>query len=129
MRVPLDKCFPAGGRQPPGRYCLHLHLMHQCPRCVLLGNAVVNSTQVGITVHGTHGAQVSKNVLWNTMSAGVYVEDGNEMNNSISLGFGCISHIYLLQKSGQISSTHEFCSFFNVSNLSNRVSTQVSRRM
>lgn len=71
--------------QPPhiGRYCLHLHLMHQCPRCVLLGNAVVNSTQVGITVHGTHGAQVSKNVLWNTMSAGVYVEDGNEMNNSI----------------------------------------------
>ena len=86
MRVPLDKCFSAG-RQTPGRYCLHLHLMHQCPRCVLLGNAVVNSTQVGITVHGTHGAQVSKNVLWNTMSAGVYVEDGNEMNNSISLAF------------------------------------------
>jgi len=70
--------------QPPhqGRYCLHFHLMHRCPRCVLHGNAVVNSTQVGITVHGTHQARVSSNILWNTMSAGVYVEDGNEMNNT-----------------------------------------------
>ena len=44
------------------RYCLHFHLMHRCPRCVLHGNAVVNSTQIGITVHGTHQSKASK--LW-----------------------------------------------------------------
>jgi len=44
----------------------------------------VNSTQVGITIHGTHRSLVDRNVLWNTASVGIYVEDGNEMNNTIS---------------------------------------------
>merc|ERR1719215_2274580 len=42
-----------GQRPIRGKYCLHMHLMHQCPKCVIQGNSVVNSTQVGITVHGT----------------------------------------------------------------------------
>lgn len=73
-----------GQRPIRGKYCLHMHLMHQCPKCVIQGNSVVNSTQVGITVHGTHNSLVDQNVIWNAASVGIYVEDGNEMNNTIS---------------------------------------------
>jgi hypothetical protein len=39
---------------------------------------------VGITIHGTHGALIDQNTLWDTRGVGIYTEDGNEMNNTIS---------------------------------------------
>eukprot|EP00930_Biecheleria_cincta_P056436 TRINITY_DN42567_c0_g1_i1.p1 TRINITY_DN42567_c0_g1~~TRINITY_DN42567_c0_g1_i1.p1 ORF type:complete len:863 (-),score=115.76 TRINITY_DN42567_c0_g1_i1:230-2818(-) len=73
-----------GQRDKIGRYCMHFHQAGSCPECVFQGNAVVESQQVGITIHGTHGAKVDSNVLWDTRAAGIYTEDGNEMNNTIS---------------------------------------------
>ena len=43
--------------------------------CYMVGPST--TPEVGITVHGTHQARVSNNVMWNTMSAGVYIEDGS----------------------------------------------------
>ena len=37
-----------------GRYCFHFHLKKKCPSCTVVGNAVVNSIQGAIVVHGTH---------------------------------------------------------------------------
>eukprot|EP00933_Yihiella_yeosuensis_P025705 TRINITY_DN19943_c0_g1_i1.p1 TRINITY_DN19943_c0_g1~~TRINITY_DN19943_c0_g1_i1.p1 ORF type:complete len:922 (-),score=111.75 TRINITY_DN19943_c0_g1_i1:29-2410(-) len=73
-----------GQRNLLGRYCFHFHLLGECPDCVFEGNAVVESQQVGITIHGTHRSLVESNVLWNTRGVGIYVEDGNEMHNQIS---------------------------------------------
>ena len=67
-----------------GRYCFHFHLKKKCPECYLKGNAVVNSRQGAIVVHGTHESNVEENVLWNSISVGIYTEDGNEMNNTFT---------------------------------------------
>jgi len=72
-----------GQRDVMGRYCLHFHLLKKCPQCVFEGNSVVDSAQVGITIHGTHNSLVSNNVVWNARAVGIYTEDGNEMNNLI----------------------------------------------
>jgi len=73
-----------GQRDVLGRYCLHFHMMGHCPACAFQGNAVVESQQVGITVHGTHDSSVDQNILWDTRGAGIYIEGGNEMNNTLS---------------------------------------------
>ena len=36
-------------------------------------------------MHGTHRSLVDSNVLWDTAAAGIYIEDGNEMFNTLSL--------------------------------------------
>lgn len=73
-----------------GKYCLHFHHAGQCADCVFMGNSIYKSAQVGITVHATHRSLVDSNILWDTAAAGIYVEDGNEMFNtlSLSLAFG-----------------------------------------
>ncbi|CAE8605090.1 unnamed protein product [Polarella glacialis] len=73
-----------GQRPIMGRYCLHFHMMKKCPRCVFQGNAVVEGQHVGITVHGTHQSLVDQNVIWDARANGLYTEDGNEMNNTLS---------------------------------------------
>lgn len=84
MDIRYTRIEYCGQRDAMGRYCLHLHLAGQCPECTLQGNAVVDSQQVGITIHGTHRTMIDSNVLWDARGAGIYIEDGNEMNNIIS---------------------------------------------
>ena len=66
-----------------GKYCLHLHKLHDCPTCLFRNNAIEGSHQRGIIIHGTHSSTVESNVLFNVRGAGIYVEDGNEMYNHI----------------------------------------------
>ena len=72
-----------GQRPVLGRYCLHFHVMKKCPRCVFQGNAVVDGEHVGITVHGTHDAVVEQNIVWDAKANGLYIEDGNELRNTL----------------------------------------------
>ena len=76
----LENC---GQKNILGRYCLHFHMKSNCSNCYVKGNAVVNSAQAAITVHGTHDSTVEENVLWDSVTVGVYTEDGQEMNNLI----------------------------------------------
>lgn len=66
-----------------GKYCLHFHRLSSCPKCEFSNNAIENSHQRGIIVHGTHESLVENNVLYGVRGAGIYIEDGNEMANSI----------------------------------------------
>jgi len=50
---------------------------------------VVNSQQRGIVVHHTHQALVSDNVMFAVRGAGLYVEEGVEMDNEF------IDNVYL----------------------------------
>ncbi|KAL6070177.1 G8 domain-containing protein [Balamuthia mandrillaris] len=72
----VEKC---GHRGATARYCIHFHLMRDCPDCLARGNAVEFSQQRGIVVHGTHLAQVIENTLYDVRGAGIYIEDGNEL--------------------------------------------------
>eukprot|EP00928_Gymnodinium_smaydae_P064950 TRINITY_DN4816_c0_g1_i1.p1 TRINITY_DN4816_c0_g1~~TRINITY_DN4816_c0_g1_i1.p1 ORF type:complete len:1034 (-),score=94.12 TRINITY_DN4816_c0_g1_i1:368-3340(-) len=73
-----------GQRDVMGRYCLHFHHNGNCPKCVFKGNAIYESQQVGITIHGTHRSLTDSNVIWDARAVGIYTEDGNEMHNIIS---------------------------------------------
>ena len=73
-----------GQRGVLGRYPLHLHHAKDCPDCSFVGMAVHGSSQRGLVVHGTHRSFVDQNILYGVKGAGIYVEDGNEMFNTIS---------------------------------------------
>ena len=90
--IRTDNC---GQKNIMGRYCFHFHLKRQCKTCVVKGNAVVNSSQGAIVIHGTHQSLVEENVLWNSVTVGVYTEDGNEMNNTISRNVMICSNLFL----------------------------------
>ena len=83
MRVSHTRVEYCGQQGVLGRYCLHFHHVSHCAACALEGNAVVYGYQKGITVHDTHDATVSRNVLWDVKGVGLYVEDGNELNNTL----------------------------------------------
>merc|ERR1719203_1504966 len=100
FRVEYARVEKCGQKGVKGRYCLHFHLMGDCgpaagssePRCIMRGNAVEEGYQRGLTVHGSHLGVVDQNVLWNVMGAGIYVEDGNEMGNTISFNVNICNH-------------------------------------
>ena len=48
-----------------------------------IGNAVKEGINKGITVHGTHRALVQSNVVYDQKGPGIYIEDGNELDNVI----------------------------------------------
>jgi hypothetical protein len=85
MQINYTRIEKAGQRGWKGRYPLHLHYMGKCGNnCQLIGNAVVDTQQRGITIHGTHLSLVSKNILYHARGAGIYVEEGICLNNTIS---------------------------------------------
>lgn len=83
MRISNTRIEKCGQRGIMGKYCLHFHELEDCPDCLLSGNAIESSQQRGIVIHNTHRSLVERNVLWNVRGSGIYIEDGNEMYNSI----------------------------------------------
>ena len=75
----VEKCGQLGVL---GKYCLHFHQTRSCPTCEFTNNAIVDSTQRGIIVHGAHDTTVRGNVFWKVRGSNLYVEDGNEMHNT-----------------------------------------------
>jgi hypothetical protein len=76
----LERC---GQRGRLGRYCAHTHLLFDCPECLFEGNAFEFGMQRGLVLHGTHNAQVTHNVFSDVRGAGLYIEDGNEVQNAV----------------------------------------------
>ena len=76
----VERC----GRVALGEYCLHLHLVGDCPSCAMRGNVVEGGVNKGITLHGTHHAHIDANVVYDLRGASIYVEDGNELHNTLS---------------------------------------------
>ena len=54
------------------------------PQSVFRGNAIENGQQRGIIVHGTHLATVENNVLNDVRGSGIFIQDGNEMYNTLN---------------------------------------------
>ena len=73
MRISYVRIEKAGQRGVIGRYPLHFHLVKSCPSCLFKGNAIEDSHQRGIIVHGSHNTLVEDNVLFFIRGAGLYV--------------------------------------------------------
>jgi plastocyanin len=76
QHVRAEKC---GQRGVLGKYCMHLHMMGDCPSCLFEGNAVEYSHQRAYNVHGTHRSTWRFNVATDVRGANFYIEDGNEL--------------------------------------------------
>ena len=92
--------FDAGGNVTKvgtnqiGKYALHLHhvfgplgLPADVPQFTILGNAIVNSSKWGVTLHNSHYGLVQDNVIVNAGGAGIMTEDGSETANLIDHNF------------------------------------------
>ena len=79
--VRVEKC---GQRGVEGKYCLHFHHLRECPTCLYKNNAIEFSQQRGLIIHGTHRALADSNVLYDVRGAALYVEDGNEILNTLA---------------------------------------------
>jgi hypothetical protein len=75
-----------------GRYPLHLHLTGLNPNSKILGCSLHRTFQRGITLHGTHSSLLQDNVLYNHLSHGYFIEDGNEHNNIFEHNLGMMTH-------------------------------------
>ncbi|KAL3914623.1 MAG: hypothetical protein SGPRY_007562 [Prymnesium sp.] len=76
--VRVDNC----GRIALGQYCAHFHWANNCPDCKLIGSAFMNGCNKGVTVHGTQNSMLQDSVIYNVRGAGLYFENGQEMNNT-----------------------------------------------
>lgn len=83
MRMQYTRVEKCGQRGVRGKYCMHLHYMAQCPECLFKGNAIEFGQQRGIIVHETHLSTVEDNVLSDVRGAGIFLEDGNELYNTV----------------------------------------------
>lgn len=89
----IEKC---GQRGVEGKYCLHFHHMSDCSddaseagsKCISRNNAVEFSQQRGLIIHSTHHAHVEANVFYDIRGASLYIEDGNEMLNTVAYNVG-----------------------------------------
>ncbi|NKI34183.1 hypothetical protein HFP89_03260 [Wenzhouxiangella sp. XN79A] len=89
----IEKC---GQRGVEGKYCLHFHHMSDCSngapgtesRCIYRNNAMEFSQQRGLILHSTHHAQIEANVFYDVRGANLYIEDGNEMLNTVAYNVG-----------------------------------------
>ena len=70
----VDTC---GQSEVPGRYCIHMHVLKECPDCLIKGCAVEEGWHAGITIHGTHHSLTTENTLHNARGVGIYIEDGS----------------------------------------------------
>jgi hypothetical protein len=66
-----------------GRYPIHFHLAGNVNGSYIKNNAIHNSFNRGITIHGVQHLHLENNVIYKEMGHGVFIEDGVETGNLI----------------------------------------------
>ncbi len=85
-----------GGQQSEmGRYPLHMHLNlagNNSKASYFEDNSIVNSNFRCVTIHGTNGSRISRNVAYNVHGHCFYLEDGVEEENTFE--YNLAAHIH-----------------------------------
>ena len=66
-----------------GRYPIHFHLSGNVNGSYIRNNAIHQTYNRGITIHGVHYLTIQNNVVYNSMGHSVFIEDAVETNNLI----------------------------------------------
>ena len=76
-----------------GHYPIHWHMAHSVEDrdTYARENSIHDVFQRCITVHGTHGARVERNVAYNTFGHCYFLEDGGEKNTTIAGNLGLVT--------------------------------------
>lgn len=87
-KVSNIELYRVGQKAILGRYPFHWHLLANGGNGQFLKNSSVHkSFNRAITIHGTHSTRVDRNVCYNHIGHGVFLEDGAEENNLIRSNF------------------------------------------
>jgi hypothetical protein len=82
-----------GIRGTKGRYPIHFHLNRDIPGSLIRANAVVNSNQRCVVIHGTHNVTIQDNVAYNNFGHCYMTEDGFEYDNKFIGNLGARTKI------------------------------------
>jgi hypothetical protein len=74
-----------------GRYPVHMHLLRKSPKTFIKDNSVHDSMTRWITLHGTQGVTLARNVGYMSIGHGYYLEDGTEINNKLQSNLGVLA--------------------------------------
>jgi len=77
-----------------GRYPIHWHMAHSVEDrdTYVRENSIHDVFQRCVTVHGTHGARVERNVAYNTFGHCYFLEDGGERNTTFIGNLGLLTN-------------------------------------
>ena len=74
------------------RYPVHFHMSRKVPPDTFVKDCSISESMTRwITVHGTQGALVARNVGWKSIGHGFYIEDGSETDNKIYANLGVLA--------------------------------------
>ena len=72
-----------------GHYPIHFHLARQMPGDTIVKDSSINESMTRwITVHGTQGLTLARNVGYRSIGRGFYLEDGVETDNKFYSNLG-----------------------------------------
>ncbi|GJM15047.1 MAG: hypothetical protein DHS20C13_03740 [Thermodesulfobacteriota bacterium] len=74
-----------------GRYPVHMHLLRKSPGTIIKDNSIHDSMTRWITLHGTQGITLARNVGYMSIGHGYYLEDGTEINNKLQSNLGVLA--------------------------------------
>jgi hypothetical protein len=75
-----------------GRYPVHFHMDRKVPPDTFVKDCSMNESMTRwITIHGSQGALLARNVGWKSIGHGFFVEDGTETDNKFYANIGVLA--------------------------------------
>ena len=75
-----------------GRYAVHFHMDRTVPPGTFVKDSSINESMTRwITIHGTQGLLLARNVGWKSIGHGFYIEDGTETDNKLYANIGILA--------------------------------------
>lgn len=79
-----------GGKM--GHYPVHFHMARQTPADTMITDSSIHDSMTRwITIHGSHGVLLQRNVGYKSIGHGFYLEDGTEINNRFYSNIGILA--------------------------------------
>eukprot|EP01121_Diplochlamys_sp_Union-15-3_P010039 TRINITY_DN2772_c0_g1_i3.p1 TRINITY_DN2772_c0_g1~~TRINITY_DN2772_c0_g1_i3.p1 ORF type:complete len:904 (-),score=171.24 TRINITY_DN2772_c0_g1_i3:861-3572(-) len=99
LRIEGVELFFVGQKDQLGRYPIHFHVAGQRPLSYVKKNAIHDTFQRCVTMHGTSDVLIEENVAFNSSGHCYFVEDGNEQYNVFNKNLGITARKHTLLKS------------------------------
>ena len=87
-RLENFELFYAGQAYTLGRYPIHFHMIGKVSKSYVKNNAIHDTFNRAVTIHGVHYFRVMKNVAYNIKGHTFFIEDGIESQNRIEGNLG-----------------------------------------
>ena len=115
--------YRMGQKGTVGRYPMHWHMVGNAPGQFLADSSIHHAYNRFFSIHGTHQVQILRNVGYETIGHGFYLEDGIEQNNALVGNLGLSVHD---AKDGKPTASDRAASVYWISNPKNIIRSNVA---